>query len=331
MAKKNANIKRLDTLKKKRVSKGKKKDYFSESIRNITSKLVREERPVDTSRQEAAVRDKAYRAAIAKNSSSVERLTDSVAETGKSRDREMRRQLSLLGKSVSKNSQQGVAVSGELRNAIINLQQKNDKLQKRDTAFRQRLQQEKQASAIAAEDTAIAEKAQKTAAAEKDAEVKAAEEAKRLEEVEKLKALIAAGAEGETASHFSFGPYSYKVGSTANNELVGTGYDAQGRKNSLPISIADGIIHSVAQQGDSYAVNVETPEGKVIRYAGIDNDVASSAERLVGRQVKKGDILYHTPNARGDGSVTISVSDLDEEGNISNNHQENEPIRYFLS
>ena len=119
-------------------------------------------------------------------------------------------------------------------------------------------------------------------------------------------------------------------------------------KTNAPISVTDGIIRSVSLEGSTtnvgsgsseggYVMNVEMPNGKMIRYMHLSPDVEAKRESLIGKSVKRGDILFEGDHNKWSGSGTanhtkISISNVDGKGNLLKDHDnpENDPSPYIL-
>ena len=131
-------------------------------------------------------------------------------------------------------------------------------------------------------------------------------------------------------------------------DVVGT--DAQGRSTNMPIAIADGVIKNITLDGSGeayhptkgspsggYIMDVQLPNGKVMRYMHLGKDVMLNKDRLIGKNIKRGDILHPGDNSKGSGSQTgphtkISITSVDKKGNylLDYDNTENDPTPYLF-
>lgn len=131
-------------------------------------------------------------------------------------------------------------------------------------------------------------------------------------------------------------------------DVVGT--DAQGRNTNIPIAIADGVIKNITLDGSGeaydtksgkpsggYIMDVQMPNGKVMRYMHLGKDVMLDKERLIGKSIKRGDILHNRDNSKGSGSQTaphtkISITSVDKDGKylLDYDKAENDPTPYLF-
>lgn len=138
-----------------------------------------------------------------------------------------------------------------------------------------------------------------------------------------------------------------KVGSHSKGVDVVT-HDSEGKKVNLPVSISDGVISSIRLQGSGkaistvqgsqagYMIDVVQPNGKMITYAHVSPKVADRASELVGRKVRRGDLLFDQPGFSGSGTaphIKIFVSDTDKKGVSKRNYTEegNDPTNLILT
>jgi hypothetical protein len=138
-------------------------------------------------------------------------------------------------------------------------------------------------------------------------------------------------------------------------DVVGT--DAQGRSTNMPIAIADGVIKNITLDGSGeayrpdatdangkrlpasggYIMDVELPNGKVMRYMHLGKDVMLDKDALIGKQIKRGDILHTGDNSSGSGSQTgphtkIAITSVDKNGKylLDYSNAENDPTPYLF-
>lgn len=130
-------------------------------------------------------------------------------------------------------------------------------------------------------------------------------------------------------------------------DVVGT--DAQGRNTNIPIAIADGVIKDITLDGSGeaisptegsaggYIMDVQLPNGKVMRYMHLGKDVMLDREHLVGKSIKRGDVLHNRDNSKGSGSQTgphtkISITSVGEDGKYLRDYdnEENDPTPYLF-
>jgi hypothetical protein len=126
-------------------------------------------------------------------------------------------------------------------------------------------------------------------------------------------------------------------------------HDAAGKKTNAPIAIADGVIKSISLEGTGksinttsgtsggYVMNVELPNGKIVRYMHLSPDIEAQRSSLIGKPIKRGEVLFEGDHSIGSGSGTnnhtkISISNMDEQGNLLKDHDnpENDPTPYIL-
>lgn len=120
-------------------------------------------------------------------------------------------------------------------------------------------------------------------------------------------------------------------------------------KTNAPISVTDGVIESISLEGSGkdikttegtaggYVMNVRMPNGKMIRYMHLSPDIANVRKELIGKPVKRGDVLFQGDHSKYSGSgtgshVKISVSSVGEDGSMLRDHDnpENDPTPYIL-
>jgi hypothetical protein len=127
------------------------------------------------------------------------------------------------------------------------------------------------------------------------------------------------------------------------------GYDENGNKANLPISLTEGTIVGITRDGDGsvidptegaaggYIMRVRLPNGKDISYMHLGKDVMDQKADLLGKKVKRGDLLFQGDHSIGSGSMTgphvkVRVSSVDENNMLQYDHkeEENNPTSYLL-
>lgn len=190
-----------------------------------------------------------------------------------------------------------------------------------------------------------------------DAPVKEVEEVVADEVVKKTLAL---------KDEVSIGDYSYRVTNlygprTGANAVIGreigshsrgvdlVSHDSEGNKVNYPVSISDGVIQSIRLQGSGksrdtttgkpvagYMIDVVGPNGKMITYAHVSPEVVKYKDSLIGKQVKRGDVLLEDGGFSGTGSgshVKVMMSDTDKNGKSLRNYTDegNNPSNLILT
>jgi major membrane immunogen (membrane-anchored lipoprotein) len=165
--------------------------------------------------------------------------------------------------------------------------------------------------------------------------------------------------------YFKVGKYKYRVTNTFGiregaNTVAGregkhsggmdlVGYDEEGNKANMPISLTDGKIVSIIRDGDGsvmdptkgaaggYTMRVLMGDGKIMTYMHLGEDVWKNKANLMNKTIKRGDLLYEGDYSIGSGSQTaphikVRVSSL-ENGKIAKDHtlEENDPTNYALN
>lgn len=127
------------------------------------------------------------------------------------------------------------------------------------------------------------------------------------------------------------------------------GYSADGKKSNVPIALTDGVIVGVNVQGDGraikptqgrsagYYMDVQMPDGKIMKYMHLGKDAYLNKSKLLGTKVKRGDILYQGDYSVGSGSQTsphikVSISSVDDKGKqlLDYTNPENNPTVYAM-
>jgi hypothetical protein len=127
------------------------------------------------------------------------------------------------------------------------------------------------------------------------------------------------------------------------------GYTKDGKKSNVPIAIADGVILGVSLQGNGkaikptegraagYYMDVKMDDGKVVKYMHLGKDAYKNSVNLVGKRIKRGDLLYEGDYSVGSGSQSsphtkISITSVDKNGKqlLDYTAPENDPTKYIL-
>jgi len=129
-----------------------------------------------------------------------------------------------------------------------------------------------------------------------------------------------------------------------------TTYDAAGNKVNYPVSMTDGEIIGIHLQGNGKSIS--TLEGKaagyymdvrlasnpnkIIRYAHLDPGIMTNKDSLIGKKVKRGDILFEGNEFTGSGTgshIKIFMTDIDRSGKILSNYTApgNDPSNLILN
>lgn len=127
------------------------------------------------------------------------------------------------------------------------------------------------------------------------------------------------------------------------------GFSADGKQSNLPIALTDGVIKSVTLQGNGkvvdprhdkkggYIMEVQMPDGKVMKYMHLSPDVFKNKANLVGKTVKRGDLLYEGDYSKGSGSQTgnhvkVSITSVGADGKQKGDYDapENDPTSYAV-
>lgn len=152
-----------------------------------------------------------------------------------------------------------------------------------------------------------------------------------------------------------FGPRSGKnsVSGRADGEhsrgIDIIGYSKDGKKSNVPVALTDGTILGVTLQGNGkairpeqgraagYYMDVKMPDGKVMKYMHLGKDAFLNKASLIGKEIKRGDILYDGDYSVGSGSQTgphvkVSISSVDGSGKQLYDYDspENNPTPYAL-
>ena len=127
------------------------------------------------------------------------------------------------------------------------------------------------------------------------------------------------------------------------------GFSADGKQSNIPIALTDGVIKSVTLQGSGKVINpkhgkeggyimeVQMPDGKIMKYMHLSPDAFKNKASLVGKPIKRGDILYEGDYSKGSGSQTgnhvkVSITSVDAAGNQLKDYEapENDPTTYAV-
>lgn len=127
------------------------------------------------------------------------------------------------------------------------------------------------------------------------------------------------------------------------------GYSKDGSVSNLPIALADGKIIGINVQGDGsvikpkdgksagYYMSVQMNDGKVMNYMHLGKDVFKNKASLLGKNIKRGDVLYEGDYSKGSGSQTgphikVSISSVNNKGELNKDYtkEENDPTPYML-
>ena len=135
------------------------------------------------------------------------------------------------------------------------------------------------------------------------------------------------------------------------------GVDAQGRGSNIPIAIADGVIKDITVQGTGeaykpdavgadgkqlpasggYIMHVQLPNGKVMQYMHLGKDVMLDKDILIGKSIKRGDVLHTRDNSKGSGSQSgphskIAITSVGKNGEYLRDYDnpENDPTPYLF-
>lgn len=159
---------------------------------------------------------------------------------------------------------------------------------------------------------------------EEDKEEKPKEETTKVEDAVKKSLSI--------DQKVSIGKYSYKVTNlfgirSGANSVPGregrhsrgvdlVGFNEAGKSTNLPIAITDGTITAITLHGSGkaihptegteggYIMDVTMPDGKVMKYMHLGKDVFKNKSNLLGKKIKRGDLLYEGDYSKGSGSQT---------------------------
>lgn len=134
-----------------------------------------------------------------------------------------------------------------------------------------------------------------------------------------------------------------------SNGMDMVGFSADGKVSNLPIALTDGKIIGVNMQGDGSVINptkgksagvyidLLMPDGKVMKYMHLGTDAMKNKADLLGKEIKRGDILYQGDYSKGSGSQTgphikVSITSLDEQGKQLRDYANplNDPKTYAL-
>lgn len=134
-----------------------------------------------------------------------------------------------------------------------------------------------------------------------------------------------------------------------SNGMDMVGYSKDGKVSNLPIALTDGKIVGVNMQGDGSVIkptqgqsagvyiDLLMPDGKVMKYMHLGKDAMKNKASLLGKEVKRGDILYEGDYSSGSGSQTgphikVSITSLDEKGAQLRDYSNplNDPKTYAL-
>jgi hypothetical protein len=166
--------------------------------------------------------------------------------------------------------------------------------------------------------------------------------------------------------YFKVGKYKYRVSNTFGlrkgaNAVTGistnahsggidlVGYNEKGENNNSPISLTNGTILGVVRDGDGsvikpeegafggYMIRVLMDDGKIMTYMHLGKDVWDQRNKLRGKKINRGDLLFEGNNSSGSGSQTaphtkVRVSSRGLNGGVLQDHKEpiNDPTIYAL-
>jgi hypothetical protein len=134
-----------------------------------------------------------------------------------------------------------------------------------------------------------------------------------------------------------------------SNGIDIVGYSPDKKVKNLPVALTDGVIQSITLQGNGkvisptqgaaggYIMNVKMPDGKIMKYMHLGKDVFLNKANLLGKTIKRGDILYEGDYSKGSGSQTgphikVSVTSVDGTGKELKDYSNpaNDPTIYAL-
>ena len=127
------------------------------------------------------------------------------------------------------------------------------------------------------------------------------------------------------------------------------GFNKEGQSKNLPISLTDGTILSVTKQGSGkaihpskgraagYIMDVRLADGKVMKYMHLGEDAFKNKKSLIGKKIKRGDMLYEGNYSIGSGSQTaphikVRITSIDDAGKQMKDYSSavNDPTSYAL-
>lgn len=389
MAGKDFNISRLRLFRKRRLSDKKVAVDISGRAKGVRERLL-PKRAGQAPRKGGDGMSDETKKALKAGDSRIKRLEKELAEAAKREGKDTGKKLASLNKSIKAGDESNLNFSDSLKSAIDNLYERQKSGDKKSAEGR-----EKQAEFLMSEREARMRQAELLASEisskdeDKDEDKDADTETRAVFNRPPLvggtvstqvqppttAAVNKIVEELKIGRYYNIGPYSYKVTNvvgqrSGGNAVIGklktdvspgidiVGYDAQGRRANLPISLTDGVIHSITLDGSGeaiilkeldpalkgkdkidpeggYIMSVKMANGKVIRYMHLGKDVMDQKDDLIGKKVKRGEILYPGDYSVGSGTqsrnhIKAVVSDLDKEGNVIGNHSDNNPVDYFF-
>lgn len=351
----NVNSQSYKFLKAKSSNKRKSSYDFDRTLANITEELL----PNTAAKQASKTTD---------NGDALERLTESydkklkqmekvqnkrLGELGQNSENEIKR----LGNQIQRGEEQNLELSDSLRAAIERIAQGRQQSAQQEGPIDEEEQPSEIASGTDYEDLLMDPDANVVVRP-----VKTTATPKKVEETVTSSVVKKAVNIGDS---IGVGDHHYKVTNlfglrTGNNAVSGregqhsngmdlVGFSADGKRSNLPIALTDGKIIGVNMQGDGSVVNptkgkfagvyidLLMPDGKVMKYMHLGKDALANKADLIGKEIKRGDLLYEGDYSKGSGSQTgphvkVSITSLDEQGKQLRDYSapKNDPKTYAL-